>query len=202
MTRVYAVTTTPRDHLQLRFRALSDPTRLQIVEALRYRRQLTTAELMKVTSSRSLAHHLRTLEEAEIIRVVGERDRTRTVWEEVPIGHRPQAAWDESMTTDPEMTAAIRALERATTYHRISRMRAFDDQVRDGEWRDEWADAAIGRDYQLQLTAEELQHLDTELAEVLERAKKASQNRGSGDNETQHIFVTLAGFPVDLGIPR
>lgn len=189
------------DQLQLRFRALSDPTRLQIVEALRYRRRLTTAELSKVTSNRSLAHHLRTLEEAEIIRPVGERDRTRTVWEEVPIGDRPQAEWDESLATNNEMTAAIRALERATTYHRISRMRTFDDQVRDGEWVDEWADAAIGRDYQLELTVDELHQLDEQLAEVLERAKRASQKRDS-DSRTQHVFVTLAGFPVNLGIPR
>lgn len=202
MTRVEGVTIGPSEQLQQRFRALSDQTRLQIVEALRFRTRLTTAELIKVTGNRSLAHHLRTLEAAQIIRVVGEPDRTRTVWEEVPIGHRPQAAWDESMATDPEMTAAIRALERATTYRRISRMREFDDQVRDGEWGDDWADAAIGRDYQLQLTAQELEQLDKQLAELLERWKKISQAGGADRGETEHIYVTLAGFPVNLGSPR
>lgn len=202
MTRVGAVTNGPSDQLQQRFRALSDPTRLQIVEALRFRPRLTTAELMRITKNRSLAHHLRTLEDAQIIRVVGEPDRTRTVWEEVPIGHRPQAEWDESMATDPEMTAAIRALERATTYRRISRMREFDDQVRDGEWGDDWADAAIGRDYQLQLTAQELEQLDEQLAELLERWKKISQTRSADRGATEHIYVTLAGFPVNLGARR
>ena len=44
--------------------------------------------------------------------------------------------------------------------------------------------------------------LDKQLAELLERWKKISQAGGADRGETEHIYVTLAGFPVNLGSPR
>lgn len=182
--------------------ALADVVRMLIVDALHYRGPLTTGQLTKITKTRSLSGHLKILADAGIVQQVGDDARLKTIWQ-LPARdeHAPLLAWEPATEGDDQSQAqAVRALNQASTYRRIQRMREFDDQVQRDEWGDIWADVAVGRDYVLRLSAAQLETLEEKLAAVLSEAKElSSTNQSSDAEETEPVFITLAGFPIRWG---
>lgn len=193
--------------LAAQFAALADVTRVEIVAALTYRRRpVTTADLTKITGTRSLTGHLKILSDAGWIEQVGPDARTKTKWQlrqaEDEDQNAPVAVWGtEDDPTEEEPKAATRMLNRASTYRRIDKMRTFDEEVDKGiVWSEEWAESAVGRDYLIRLSPGQLRRGEERLAAVMDEIKQQGIRNEDEDAEgTEATMVIICGFPVKLG---
>ena len=192
--------------LAAQFAALADPVRVEIVAALTYRRRpVSTADLTKIAQTRSVAGHLKILCDAGWIEQVGPDARTKTLWQVRQADedqNAPVAVWgNEDDPTDDEPMAATRMLNRASTYRRIAKMRTFDEEVETGRhWSDEWAENAVGRDYLIRLSPEQLRRGEQRLAAVMDEIKQQGIRNQDEDVEgTEATMVIICGFPVKLG---
>ena len=179
-----------------RFRAIADPIRLEIVEALELRGALTGKELRRLASTRSIIHHLRVLRDAGFIEnVAGDEE----MWQ-LTSTPGPVLAWDEAAAQDPRVELLVRELERISTDRRSRRLARFDREVEEGKWPAEWAAAAIGRDYLLSMSLSDLSELDEKWRVLVEEFKeRCDPKKVSGDAARRDVFVTLAAFPIRLG---
>lgn len=179
-----------------RFRAIADPIRLELVEALELRGPLTSKELRQLASTRSIIHHLRVLRDAGFIESVeGETD----TWQ-LTSNPGPVLAWDEAAARDPRVELLIRELERISTERRSRRLARFDKEVEDGKWPEEWAAAAIGRDYLLSMSLDDLSELDERWRAMMEEFKdRCRPGKSVAAGAGQDVFVTISAFPIRLG---
>lgn len=177
-----------------RFRALGDVVRLRIVEALEVRGELSTSQLAKITGTRGLKFHLEMLRDAAVIEQVGPEDRSRTRWR---LAAEPLIDWDESLAANKDAADAIRALEQATTYRLVDRLRSFDSEVRSGEWPTEWADAASRWDFMVSgLTVAQLESLEEELVATVRRYKALADKTTAPPGAARPVFVALVALPL------
>lgn len=181
-------------------RAAADPVRLSILEALEILGELSTADLsnLVVDARRSLTHHLRELEAAQQIEKVGPEVGRLTRWSLTANG--PAVTWDETQASHPDLTAVARTLEQIATQRRIDRLRRWDADVRARKWDPELVEEAIGRDWVLRLSGEDLADLDQRIQAVLKSFQ--SRQRTVDDLSTGDafpIFVSVNAFPFRLG---
>ena len=174
---------------------MADPTRLAILEALRVRERVTAAELGRLMphAKGSMRHHLKVLVRAGLIKA------------------GPDGSWSESSgdalvieasghAEDPEQAVVLRLLDYIVTHRRIGRIERWERERRDGKWPG-WAQEDLGRDYVAKLTLEELVALDRALDEVVVQHRLRAERRReqSGTQGEELVFVTLLGFPFELG---
>lgn len=178
-----------------RFRAMANPVRFELVEALELRGPLTERDLRRVASTRSIKHHLRVLHAAGYIEPGAQED----VWQ-LTENDGPVVAWTQEAAADPRVELVIRELERITSDRRARRVERFDKEVEAGVWPGTWAEAAVARDYLLSMTLEELAEFEERLVSLMDEFKMRCAPAGRpNDGERQDTFVTLAAFPIRLG---
>jgi DNA-binding transcriptional ArsR family regulator len=145
--------------------ALAHPVRLSIMELLTVSGPLTATELADRLDETpaNCSWHLRKLAEHSFVEEAGGGIGRRRPWRVSAIG----LAWDDADATPGELRAG-RALEDMLLQRQVSRfLRARTQLLDDGE-RD-WADAAASTEHASWLTVEELDALNVEIREVLQR---------------------------------
>lgn len=178
-----------------RFRALADPTRLSILEALRIRDQLTTTELGRLMphAKGSMRHHLKVLASAGLIKPV-----SGAAWVEAS----PDALMVETSgaSQDAEEAVVMRLLDYIVKHRRVGRIERWERDRKEGKWP-QWAENDLGRDYVVKMTVAELTALDQALnAVVADHREQASRRRDQKGLEGEElVFLTLLGFPFALG---
>ncbi|WP_170119970.1 helix-turn-helix domain-containing protein [Branchiibius hedensis] len=179
-----------------RFRAMANPVRFELVEALELRGSLSERELRRLASTRSIKHHLRVLRDAGYI----EEDDAEGTWK-LTVHEGPVVEWTQEAAADPRVELVIRELERITSDRRARRVERFDGEVEAGEWSPEWAEAAIARDYLLSMRLEDLTEFEERLLSLMGefKARCAPNGEISAPEGRQDVFVTLAAFPIRLG---
>jgi DNA-binding transcriptional ArsR family regulator len=145
--------------------ALAHPVRLGIMELLTVSGPLTATELADLLDETpaNCSWHLRKLAEHSFVEEAGGGIGRRRPWRVSAIG----LAWDDADATPGELRAG-RALEDMLLQRQVSRfLQARTQLLDDGEH--EWADAAASTEHASWLTVEELDAINLEIREVLER---------------------------------
>ena len=145
--------------------ALAHPVRLGIMELLTVSGPLTATELADLLDETpaNCSWHLRKLAEHSFVEEAGGGIGRQRPWRVSAIG----LAWDDADATPGELRAG-RALEDMLLQRQVSRfLQARTQLLDDGEH--EWADAAASTEHASWLTVEELDAINLEIREVLER---------------------------------
>lgn len=176
-------------------RAMADPVRLDLFEALRDEAQpMSTIELeRRVPAAKGgIEHHLQRLaEEGWISRVDGAGRSAR--WAPASAG----VTWSDADSTDPDVAAAVDELYWVAQQRRINRLRHFDAERQNGIWPGEWVDAAIGRDYLVHMAPEDLAAFESELVDLVMKYRELSSGKQAGATPgVERVFVTLSAFPL------
>lgn len=176
-----------------RLEALTDPTRLALLESLRLAGEpMTTAALSRAVpdTGTGLTYQLRVLEKAGLIKHESGKGRA-TRWSplDVPV------EWTSSLgDADPATQLAIRTLERVMWERVDVRWRSWLSAKRGGQWSPEWVDAEIGKQHRLRLTPDLLRELEDELGEVIDRFR-ARSDVVEGD-DAEHVFINVMAHPI------
>ncbi|NHA69442.1 ArsR/SmtB family transcription factor [Phycicoccus flavus] len=186
------------EHLR-HLHALADPSRIDLFEQLRVRnRPMSTGELARLVphARRGIQSHLAVLAEGGWIEHLRGEGRA-AVWQAT----QRTVRWSTTDKNDPSVAQAIEDAYWVAVQRRVNRIRNYDAERQTGRWSDSWLDAAIGRDYSLWLTAEDLADLDDELAGLMERFRarsNAHRKRFETDPpaDTEMVFVVLTAFPL------
>lgn len=175
--------------------AMADPVRLDLFEALRDEAEpMSTIELeRRVPASKGgIEHHLQRLaEEGWIARVAG-AGRAAT-WSPSSTG----VTWSDAESADPDVAAAIDELYWVAQQRRINRLRHFDAERQNGLWPAKWVEAAVGRDYLVHMTAEDLGAFEGELIDLVMKYRASTTDQQAGETPgVERVFVTLSAFPL------
>lgn len=174
-------------------RAVSSPIRLELLETLRLGGVLSTAELARrVPAARGgIQGTLADLAEAGWVKLEDGIGRSATwVATESPI------LWSDIDEDDAPVRAAMASMEQAARQRRFAYIKTFEQEWQDAKWPDEWADAAVSRDYIERLTPAELTELDTEIHAAVTRARTKAQARRDQDPAGEEpVFLTVMAFP-------
>ncbi|MDN5795477.1 MAG: helix-turn-helix domain-containing protein [Intrasporangium sp.] len=178
-----------------RYRAMADPNRLAVLEALRIRGELTTSEFGRLLphARGSMRHHLKVLEDAGLIASSG-----TSSWVEASTGALMTSTSPAS--EDSEEATVMRLLDFIVKHRRIGRIERWERERKDGRWPG-WAENDLGRDYVVKFTLDELTALDEDLDRVVvsHREQAATRQRERGTEGEEIVFLTLLGFPFTLG---
>lgn len=178
-------------------RAIADPTRIDVVDALMVVGSATGTELgrMVPNAKSSMRWHLKQLEAGGFIEPV-DRAAKPVVWRAT----EQKMRWTAEQAQDPQLQVEVQELERVLTDRRRRRIADWAEKSDGPAWAGTgWPEVYISRDYILHNVApEDLEQLDEDLVSVVEafRARLASQRSGSHDvTRGEAVFLTLGGFP-------
>lgn len=176
-------------------RAMSaDPVRLDLFEALRDEPEpMSTRDLeRRVPAAKGgIEHHLQKLAAGGWITQVDGQGRTAT-WAPSSSG----VTWSEAEAADADVALAIDELYWVAQQRRITRMRQFDAERQLGSWSADWVEAAIGRDYLLRLSPEELGEFESEFVDLVLRYRQRGAQRETTAADVERVFVTLSALPL------
>ncbi|MFC6705441.1 ArsR/SmtB family transcription factor [Flexivirga alba] len=169
-------------------RALAHPLRSRLLAQLRVHGNATATELAVAldTHTGATSYHLRRLAEAGLIEDTGTGTGRRRVW----------AAAEPAGRIDPEPLdeddlAAEKWLQRDYVEHFAERAGAWIDD-RDS-WPATWQEHCGLADHAVLVTTEQLTALSAEMAEVMERYRRA----GAGSPGARRVAAYTALLPVD-----
>ncbi|KNX39690.1 ArsR/SmtB family transcription factor [Luteipulveratus halotolerans] len=186
------------------FLALSSPTRIAVIDALKAWGALSDHELGEaLVSAGDLAPqarvnlgrvHLQELLRAELIEKFVDEDGV-VRYREGP-GLAGGINWTDISEDDEELVAAAQEFERVMVERRINRMRWWAT-ARWSRWPRKWSESSIGRDNVVHCTADELRELDRDIAAVFSafEAKVAARRAAEGPAEERPCFRTVSVFP-------
>ncbi|GAB3582992.1 winged helix-turn-helix domain-containing protein [Calidifontibacter terrae] len=199
------MTTTPEER-EARlgfFLALSSPTRVAIIDALKANGPMTEPELgawlVAVGDLAPQARpglrrvHLETLLDAGLV----ESEVTGTVARfKEGAGLAGGVHWTGVDPQDVELTGAAQEFERVLTERRIHRMRHWA-RTRWSEWPAEWSAHEIATDNVAHCEPDELDWLDGQLQDLMVAFRKRVEERRAlhGRRGERPIFRTFAVFP-------
>jgi predicted ArsR family transcriptional regulator len=172
-------------------RALAHPLRSRLVGALRFHGPATATALAGRlgTNSGATSYHLRQLADVGLVEDDPERSTGRDrVWRAA----HDMTSWQ---STDYDDDPDGRAAEDWLIRHQASATGRWLDDWLDGrhEWPAEWRAAADQSDYNLDLTAEGLSDLMTELHEVVRRHRDTADPAAPG---AERVTLLLQAFPT------
>lgn len=174
----------PSDQL----RALAHPLRSRLLAQLRVHGQATATDLATAlgTHTGATSYHLRRLAEAGLIEDTGTGTGRRRVW----------AAAEPAGRTEPEPMdeddlAAEQWLQRDYVQHFAERAGSWIDDS--SGWPATWQEHCGLADHAVLVTTEQLTALAAEMAEVMERYRRA----GAGSPGARRVAAYTALLPVD-----
>lgn len=171
-------------------RVLAHPLRSRLLGALRRHGPSTATALAKVlqTNSGATSYHLRKLASVGLVADTGEGQGKRRVWRAASDTH----SWEASdFAGDEDATTALNWLMRDYLAQLVTRYQQWLD-VED-TWPAVWRDATSLDDEVLDLTAEQLSALRSELRAVIERYRAA----GAGDPSARPVALHHVAYPRD-----
>jgi DNA-binding transcriptional ArsR family regulator len=169
-------------------RVLAHPLRFRLLGRLRLDGPATATRLAQAldTNTGATSYHLRQLADAGLVveeeRPGGGRERWWRSAHEVSSWQR------DNYTGDPDATAASDWLESRALETMVERAEAWQ-RARDDE-SPEWRQAANFSDYGLNLSPEQLNDLQAELAAVVERYREAGPAAGA-----RQVFFYMYALP-------
>ncbi|RNI21538.1 winged helix-turn-helix domain-containing protein [Flexivirga caeni] len=179
----------PRSAASDRLRALAHPMRSRLLAQLRVHGSATATQLAAAlgTHTGATSYHLRRLAEAGLIEGTGTGVGKRRVW----AAAAQQDRAEEPELLDEDDLAAAQWLQHDYVEHFAERANAWVDASADwpGSWR---ADCGL-TDHPVLVTPEQLTALAAELAEVLERYRRA----GAGTPGARRVAAYTALLPID-----
>ncbi len=172
-------------------RVLAHPLRSRIVSALRRLGPSTATDLARelATNSGATSYHLRRLAEVGLVTDTGAGDGRTRVW----AASAPTTAFLPSdVADDADADTALGWLSRDWLRHFAEKFGRWLDVQ--GTWPVRWRDAAGMDDYAVIVTAEQLGHLRSELAAVIERYARV----GQGNPQAKRVAVYTAAYLIDM----
>lgn len=169
-------------------RALAHPLRSRLLAQLRVHGGATATELAVAlgTHTGATSYHLRRLAEAGLIEDTGTGTGRRRVWAAAePAGRAEPEPMDE------DDLAAEQWLQRDYVEHFAERAGAWIDDS--ASWPDTWQEHCGLADHAVLVTTEQLTALAAEMAEVMERYRRA----GAGSPGARRVAAYTALLPVD-----
>ena len=182
------------------FSALSSPTRVAIIDALKANGAMSEKALGEwLVAVGDLAPqarpglgrvHLGVLEEANLI--VQDSAGTWTVGN----GLQGGVHWTGIDPHDEELSAAAQEFERVLTERRIQRVRHWA-RTQWSDWPAEWSTTAVATDNIHHLTPSELGWLDEQLHELTNQLEQrvTARREAAGRDGERPVFRTFAAFP-------
>jgi DNA-binding transcriptional ArsR family regulator len=179
-------------------RALAHPLRSRLLSALRTDGAATATVLAERldTNTGATSYHLRKLAEVGLVVDTGEGRGRERVWR---AGSEMHSWSDRDLADDADAQAA-------SAWLRGHYLRGFVDQAeqwlsRQDRWPMTWRAVAGSSDYLLDISAERLERLQSELHETVERYRRAEAGSASGevatDGPTERVVLFQFTFPVD-----
>lgn len=180
---------TTRNESSRQLRALAHPLRSRLLAQLRVHGRATATELAAAlgTHTGATSYHLRRLAEAGLIEDTGTGTGRRRVWAAAPPADRAE----EPDVLDDDDLAAAQWLQHDYVEHFAERATAWVDASSD--WPDSWRDDCGLTDHAVLVTTEQLTALAAELAEVMERYRRA----GAGSPGARRVAAYTALLPID-----
>ncbi|GAB3485385.1 winged helix-turn-helix domain-containing protein [Flexivirga lutea] len=178
----------PRSPGSDRLRALAHPLRSRLLAQLRVHGRATATDLARAldTHTGATSYHLRRLAEAGLIEDTGTGTGKRRVWAAAePAGRAEPEALDE------DDLAAEQWLQRDYIEHFAERAGAWIDDS--GRWPATWQEHCGLADHAVLVTTEQLTALAAEMAEVMERYRRA----GAGSPGARRVAAYTGLLPVD-----
>lgn len=181
------------------FSALSSPTRIAVIDALKANGAMSERDLgawlVEVGDLAPQARpglgrvHLGVLEDAQLIQRIDEG------WTVGP-GLSGGVHWTGIDPRDDELTSAAQEFERVLTERRIQRIRHWA-RTQWTDWPSEWSAAAVTTDNVHHCTLDELEWLDEQLHALTQEleAKVADRRGREGTAGELAVFRTFAAFP-------
>lgn len=185
----------PSAHDLERARAMLDPLRLDLYDAISVDGPLTLEELQaRFPESRgALKFDLTDLAEVGHITQVSDDPPT---WAAEP----GSMAWNDTMLRDPEGGAAMAELDRIVLQKRIGYIRDWSHHRE--QWGTTWGSATLSADWWVKMNPAELDALRRELEAVTRKHRRAAvaARRESGPREGDRtVFMVAMGFPCRIG---
>lgn len=170
-------------------RALAHPLRSRLLAHLRVHGTATATELAAAlgTHTGATSYHLRRLAEAGLIEDTGTGTGRRRVW----AAAEPAQRTDDPEPLDDDDLAAEQWLQRDYVQHFAERADAWIDDG--GSWPATWREHCGLTDHAVLVTTEQLTALAAEMAEVMERYRRA----GAGSPGARRVAAYTALLPVD-----
>lgn len=180
---------TPRSTASDRLRALAHPLRSRLLAQLRVHGSATATELAAAlgTHTGATSYHLRKLADAGLIEDTGSGVGKRRVW----AAAAPQDREIDDTPLDEDDLAAEQWLQRDYVAHFAERAGAWIDDA--AGWPAAWQEHCGLTDHAVLVTTEQLTALVAELAEVMERYRRA----GAGSPGARRVAAYTALLPVD-----
>jgi DNA-binding transcriptional ArsR family regulator len=168
---------------------LAHPLRSRLLAELRIRGPATATMLAAIlqTNSGATSYHLRKLAQVGLVVDSGDGTGRQRLWA-LGTEFRPR---DEDPGDDADAQAALAWLARDYLHHFSDRAELWLD-TRD-RWPPAWREPVGLSDHLVQVTAEQLSALRTELTEVIERYRRV----GAGNPSARRVSVYLCPLPVD-----
>ncbi|MDN5766428.1 MAG: helix-turn-helix domain-containing protein [Humibacillus sp.] len=181
---------TPADRL----RVLAHPLRSRLLTSLRGLGRATATDLADLlgTNSGATSYHLRKLESVGLVRDTGDGRGKRRLWEPTP----DSSSWQPSdVEGDVDSETALGWLTRDYAHHFSEQYdRWLDDAA---SWPVPWQDACGSSDASVLVTAQALEQLRAEMAQLVARYRRV----GQGNPSARRIAVYTFAYPIDLGRP-
>lgn len=172
-------------------KVLAHPLRSRLLSALRRGGPATATALAKEleTNTGATSYHLRKLESVRLVVDTGQGQGKRRLWSASSASH----SWEASdFEEDEDATTALNWLVRHYLSQLVSRYQQWLD-VED-TWPAAWRDATSLDDDLVEVTAEQLRALRTEMQALIERYREA----GAGDPTSRPVAVHHVAYPRAL----
>ncbi|TWE09249.1 ArsR family transcriptional regulator [Rudaeicoccus suwonensis] len=170
-------------------RALAHPLRSRLLAQLKVHGEATATQLAVAldTHTGATSYHLRKLAEAGLIADTGTGTGRRRVWRAVD----PPRRADPAEPLDEDEAAAAEWLQRDYIEHFAERAGAWVSAA--PTWPATWQEHCGLDDHAVLVTTEQLTALSAELAEVLDRYRRA----GAGTPGARRVAAYTALLPID-----
>ncbi|HWM02652.1 MAG TPA: helix-turn-helix domain-containing protein [Actinophytocola sp.] len=185
------------EHFQLDGRAirvLAHPLRARLLSELRMHGAATATTLATrlATNTGATSYHLRKLAEVGLVEETDEGRGKQRFWAAAQHSH----GWREAdVEDDPDGRAASDWLRQHYWRHYVDKVGRWEE-VRPG-WPLEWRDAAVYSDFLLEMTAAEVESLNAELDQVIQRhVDRAAATTAPG---RQRMSLYLQTLPTEPG---
>ncbi|OFE16820.1 transcriptional regulator [Humibacillus sp. DSM 29435] len=173
---------------------LAHPLRSRLLASLRGLGRATATDLAARlgTNSGATSYHLRKLESVGLVRDTGDGQGKRRLWEPAP----DSTSWQPSdVAGDVDSETALGWLTRDYAHHFGEQYDHWLDEA--ASWPVPWQDACGSSDAAVLVTAQALEQLRSEMAQLVSRYRRV----GQGNPSARRIAVYTFAYPIDLGRP-
>ncbi|KRE61099.1 helix-turn-helix domain-containing protein [Nostocoides sp. Soil756] len=172
-------------------KVLAHPLRSRLLSTLRVAGPATATDLAGTlgTNSGATSYHLRRLEAIGLVEDTGDGEGKRRLWRAATHSH---SYWASDMVGDEDAETALNWLSRDYIRHLTDRYERWLDVEQ--AWPLDWRDALGLSDSYVLATAEQVEQMRRELAEVVSRYRRV----GQGNPEARRVAAYTVLYPIDL----